>query len=290
MQESQLEQLEDRWKEIYQNCLPAAAVSRSLAQTKWPVHNDHCFARIILDSVVGVNSPWTSKIKGPAYKNMSKEQLEASIVLGRQILDGDANLVELNAKSLELRGKKGNLTSVEREEHPKQNGTQKRGGDEISDMEERSQKEMEVSLTLTGRGPKETLGSESSSGNDDRDDLTPYLQKIALCHKTVFQKRVLTTLCQVPPGKYTTYAAISKHLSSSPRAVGNALKNNPFAPMVPCHRVLASDGSIGGFQGSWGRKGEEGKNDGKKRDLLRREGVRFDGRGRVVGRPWVGFR
>jgi methylated-DNA-[protein]-cysteine S-methyltransferase len=83
---------------------------------------------------------------------------------------------------------------------------------------------------------------------------------------------------------------MAKQLSSSPRAVGNALRNNPFAPQVPCHRVLASDGTIGGFKGSWGRNGKEGLNDGLKKSLLKGEGVRFDSRGRVVGRIWDTFR
>lgn len=121
-------------------------------------------------------------------------------------------------------------------------------------------------------------------------DLEPVIKKISLCHKTPFQKRVLLALCQVPPGQYTTYGVMSKHLSSSPRAVGNALRNNPFAPQAPCHRVLASGGSIGGFEGSWGRNGKAGLNDDKKRKLLRGEGVKFDGRGRVVGKPWDSFK
>ncbi|TVY91191.1 Methylated-DNA--protein-cysteine methyltransferase [Lachnellula willkommii] len=120
--------------------------------------------------------------------------------------------------------------------------------------------------------------------------LTPYLRKISLSGKTPFQKRVLTALCQVPRGQYTTYGIMSKYLSSSPRAVGNALKNNPFAPQVPCHRVLASDGGLGGFMGSWGRGGEKGKNDDKKLQLLREEGVRFGGNGKVVGKVWNGFK
>lgn len=122
------------------------------------------------------------------------------------------------------------------------------------------------------------------------DDLAPYLSKIALCHKTPFQKRVLTLLCQVPRGHHTTYGTMAKYLSSSPRAVGNALKNNPFAPQVPCHRVLASGGSIGGFKGSWGRNGKEGLNDWQKKSLLKEEGVRFDSSGRAIGPVWDAFR
>ena len=67
---------------------------------------------------------------------------------------------------------------------------------------------------------------------------------------------------------------------SCARAVGNAMKNNPFAPEVPCHRVLASDGSLGGFKGSWG---EEGTYASLKHQLLAEEGVKFDSRGRVKG-------
>jgi len=62
---------------------------------------------------------------------------------------------------------------------------------------------------------------------------------------TDFQERVYTLLKQIPRGKVTTYAAISKALNSSPRAVGGALRNNPFAPEVPCHRCIASDGVRG---------------------------------------------
>lgn len=67
------------------------------------------------------------------------------------------------------------------------------------------------------------------------------------------------------------------------------MRRNPFAPEVPCHRVLASGGGLGGFMGSWGRKGEEGKNDGRKLGLLEQEGVVFEG-GKVKGGVWEGFR
>jgi methylated-DNA-[protein]-cysteine S-methyltransferase len=66
----------------------------------------------------------------------------------------------------------------------------------------------------------------------------------------------------------TTYLLLAKALNSSPRAVGQALKNNPFAPEVPCHRVVASDGSLGGFMGK--TKGVEMD---KKVRLLASEGV-----------------
>jgi methylated-DNA-[protein]-cysteine S-methyltransferase len=59
---------------------------------------------------------------------------------------------------------------------------------------------------------------------------------------TPFQERVYTLLKQIPEGKVTTYAGIARALDSSPRAVGGALRMNPFAPEVPCHRCIASTG------------------------------------------------
>lgn len=59
---------------------------------------------------------------------------------------------------------------------------------------------------------------------------------------TPFQTRVYALLSQIPSGKITTYAALSRALESSPRAVGGALRRNPFAPKVPCHRVIQADG------------------------------------------------
>lgn len=112
--------------------------------------------------------------------------------------------------------------------------------------------------------------------------------KIANSRSSPFQKRVLSALLQVPKGQYTTYGILAKYLGSSARAVVSGIRNNPFAPQVPCHCVLASGGGIGGFKGSWGRNGKKGLND-EKRALLRKEGVKFDGLGRVVGRPWEGF-
>jgi methylated-DNA-[protein]-cysteine S-methyltransferase len=80
--------------------------------------------------------------------------------------------------------------------------------------------------------------------------------------------------------------AMSKFLGSSPRAVGNAMRGNPFAPRVPCHRILAADRSIGGFGGDWGANG---KHVNEKLLLLKAEGVKFDSKGKVLGPIFEGF-
>ncbi len=73
---------------------------------------------------------------------------------------------------------------------------------------------------------------------------------------TTFQKKVLELTKKIPKGKVATYGLLAKllgdvHLS---RAVGNALNKNPFPIVVPCHRVVRSDGAVGGFA-----KGTEAK-------------------------------
>lgn len=67
---------------------------------------------------------------------------------------------------------------------------------------------------------------------------------------TAYQERVYTALQQIPEGRVTTYGAMSKALDSSPRAVGNALRVNPFAPEIPCHRCIASTGVRLNFEGA----------------------------------------
>lgn len=118
--------------------------------------------------------------------------------------------------------------------------------------------------------------------------MAPQLARIAASTKTPFQKRVLALLCQVPRGSVTTYGLLAAHLGSSPRAVGNAMRENPFAPAVPCHRVVATGGGLGGFKGAWPKDGV-GLTLDLKRALLRGEGVRVDARGKVVGTPFGGF-
>ncbi len=66
---------------------------------------------------------------------------------------------------------------------------------------------------------------------------------------TPFQQKVYDVVRKIPKGKTMTYAQVAKAIGrpKSARAVGNALNKNPFAPAVPCHRVIRSDGSTGGF-------------------------------------------
>jgi methylated-DNA-[protein]-cysteine S-methyltransferase len=95
---------------------------------------------------------------------------------------------------------------------------------------------------------------------------------------TPFQSRVYEALCEVPRGAVTTYGALARRIAcGSAQAVGNALRNNPYAPRVPCHRVIAADLSIGGFQGE-----REGKAITRKLALLASEGVIFDADGKLA--------
>lgn len=80
-----------------------------------------------------------------------------------------------------------------------------------------------------------------------------------------FNQRVWALTARIPAGKVVTYGDIAKALGSprASRAVGNALNKNPYAPAVPCHRVVGSTGSLTGFAGGLP----------KKEQLLTSEGV-----------------
>jgi len=79
-----------------------------------------------------------------------------------------------------------------------------------------------------------------------------------------FNEQLYKLLKTVPKGKVTTYKELAKALNSKAyRAVGNAMNKNPYAPKVPCHRVVKTNGEVGGFAG--GTK--------KKIAMLRKEGV-----------------
>ena len=65
---------------------------------------------------------------------------------------------------------------------------------------------------------------------------------------TEFQRRVYLALLDVPKGSLISYGELALKVGcKSPRAVGNALHKNPFAPLVPCHRVVRANGEIGGY-------------------------------------------
>ncbi|KAJ7124551.1 methylated-DNA--cysteine S-met [Mycena epipterygia] len=87
----------------------------------------------------------------------------------------------------------------------------------------------------------------------------------------------------IPVGKVTTYKDVCQAVGGSPRSVGGALRCNPFAPFVPCHRVIASNLFVGGFVGEWGKEHRTGTQYHRKLDLLSKEGVAFTSEGYLKG-------
>lgn len=88
-----------------------------------------------------------------------------------------------------------------------------------------------------------------------------------------FQWRVLMAERTIPRGRVCSYGQLAAIIGNprAARAVGSALARNPFPIVIPCHRTVRSDGSLGGFGGGLAMK----------RALLEMEGVAFDHRGRV---------
>ena len=90
---------------------------------------------------------------------------------------------------------------------------------------------------------------------------------------TPFQQQVYDATRRIPRGTVATYQGIADAIGCGcSRAVGQALRRNPFAPEVPCHRVIRSDLTLGGFAGH-----TAGPDLARKRRLLRAEGVTFRG-------------
>ena len=89
---------------------------------------------------------------------------------------------------------------------------------------------------------------------------------------TEFQRKVYLALLDVPRGETISYKDLGLRIGCrSAQAIGQALKRNPFAQEVPCHRVIASDGSIGGFHGQ-----RDGEMIEKKIKLLEEEKLKSD--------------
>ncbi|MDC0194191.1 MGMT family protein [Candidatus Nitrosopelagicus sp.] len=86
-------------------------------------------------------------------------------------------------------------------------------------------------------------------------------------------KKIYKKLLQVPPGKITTYGELSRAigLHNGQRLIGRIMKNNPFPVIVPCHRVVKSDGKVGGY--AFGQN--------IKKNMLLNEGIKLD-RDRIV--------
>tara|TARA_Y100001958_G_C20969496_1_gene365057 strand:- start:272 stop:547 length:276 start_codon:yes stop_codon:yes gene_type:complete len=84
---------------------------------------------------------------------------------------------------------------------------------------------------------------------------------------TKFQVKVWVYLRKIPLGSVKTYSQVAKAIGKphAVRAVANAIGKNPYAPKIPCHRVIRSDGSLGGYSGKGGVK--------TKRLMLKKEGI-----------------
>ncbi|MDF1538428.1 MAG: MGMT family protein [Candidatus Thorarchaeota archaeon] len=105
------------------------------------------------------------------------------------------------------------------------------------------------------------------------EDVTISMARVDKSICTPFQLRVLEAERMIPRGMTTSYAWVARKAGTrGVRAVGNALANNPFPFIVPCHRSIRMNRSVGKYRG-----GPE-----MKRDLLEMEGVQFDGTGRVA--------
>ena len=86
---------------------------------------------------------------------------------------------------------------------------------------------------------------------------------------TKFQLKVWNFLLKIPKGKIKTYLDVAKSIGKPKayRAVANAIGKNPCPPNIPCHRVIRSDGLLGGYSGKGGVK--------TKKKLLKKEGITF---------------
>lgn len=102
---------------------------------------------------------------------------------------------------------------------------------------------------------------------------------------TEFERRVYAATRRIPKGQVTTYQKLAREIGcGSNQAVGQALKRNPFAPEVPCHRVVRTDLTLGGFSGQ-----TQGKEIARKTRMLREEGVCVDSTGRVAADQVFGY-
>jgi O-6-methylguanine DNA methyltransferase len=103
---------------------------------------------------------------------------------------------------------------------------------------------------------------------------------LALTRLPAYTQKVLKATAQIPLGYVASYGSIAKAVGGGPRAVGNIMAANPFAPIVPCHRVVKSDFTLGGYGGGLKAKVELlGK---EKRGFSSPKGIAVSGRQLMV--------
>lgn len=91
-------------------------------------------------------------------------------------------------------------------------------------------------------------GSKTLIDNFKRFETTGNVENVEIetFKLTPFQQKVFNIVKNIPPGKTLTYKEVARLINTHPRAVGQALKRNPFPLIIPCHRVVAKSGK-GGF-------------------------------------------
>jgi len=213
-----IQSLRDRWTSLYAHQLPEAAAAKSPSQPIWPVQLNHCFARIILDNVVGEGVvPWMERVKAPAVKNLSEDQLKGCIEMAEGVLEGKVDLVEMDGRSLDVRGKKrkGKKKDLDLEMGREVGGGREDDGNVGEEEEEKNKKKKGSRLSevvqsaardSSDDGGGEYKDEEATSwkraemtGDEDDEALMALVNSSS---KTPYQKKVLLLLLQVPAGEF----------------------------------------------------------------------------------------
>jgi len=124
-----------------------------------------------------------------------------------------------------------------------------------------TQKETEALRYLLGSLPYEAQFQVNEKITPSSERLLETLKKIydgedvslsfemSMDHLSDYAQKVLKCVSSIPVGYFTTYGAVAKACGGSARAVGQIMAKNPFPPLVPCHRVVRSDFSVGEYGG-----------------------------------------